>query len=174
MELVGVWLKRRKKLIWFFFFRSEEVEHRLEREGGQIYSPIKNHPFFQQQHPHHHQSQPKIQPAQAHPPTKSNQQQQKPKKDAGMPSSFFICTKCESTKQKNCIFFVNYCLQMLQISKKHNNNNNYSNIINNNNNSSVHKHTQMWQAFKRQCQANYHHNFQLWKNVILKNLRRTI
>lgn len=28
--------------------RSEEVENKLERECGQIYSPIKNHPYFQQ------------------------------------------------------------------------------------------------------------------------------
>lgn len=31
-----------------FVNRSEEVENKLERECGQIYSPIQNHPFFQQ------------------------------------------------------------------------------------------------------------------------------
>lgn len=41
----------------FFGIRSEEVDHRLERECGQIYSPIKNHPFFQQQPQPQHQSQ---------------------------------------------------------------------------------------------------------------------
>ncbi|XP_031618570.1 uncharacterized protein LOC116337810 isoform X4 [Contarinia nasturtii] len=52
---------------------SEEVEHRLERECGQIYSPIKNHPFFQQQQP---QPQPQSQSYNSHQSHQSQQQQQ--------------------------------------------------------------------------------------------------
>lgn len=77
--------------------RSEEVEHRLERECGQIYSPIKNHPFFQQQPPpqslsynthqshqsqQSQQSQPKAQSHQTQAKTGTNQSQHS-KKDAG-------------------------------------------------------------------------------------------
>lgn len=51
-------------------FRSEEVEHRLERECGQIYSPIKNHPFFQQQ------PQPQSQSYNSHQSQKSQPSQQ--------------------------------------------------------------------------------------------------
>lgn len=87
----------------FRWFSSEEVEHRLERECGQIYSPIKNHPFFQQQpqiqsqsynsHQSHrdqqgqhtHQKQLKSQPNQTQAKTSTSQhQQQQAKKGSGI------------------------------------------------------------------------------------------
>lgn len=83
--------------------RSEEVDHRLERECGQIYSPIKNHPFFQQQpqpqsqsyntHQSHQsqQSQPKPQSHQTQAKTGTSQSQQS-KKDAGYYQNTFIQT----------------------------------------------------------------------------------
>lgn len=84
-------------MIFVKFSSSEEVEHRLERECGQIYSPIKNHPFFQQvppvpSHPYNshqrddhqrdqkNQSQqmqaPKVQPHQSQAKTSTAQKQQ--------------------------------------------------------------------------------------------------
>lgn len=91
-------------------FRSEEVEHRLERECGQIYSPIKNHPFFQQMPPaqsqpynshqrddrqrdqknqQSQQIQPKMQPHQTQAKTGTAQKQHHLKKDSGNYSLIF-------------------------------------------------------------------------------------
>lgn len=91
-----------KQIYFNFFFiannsRSEEVEHKLERECGQVYSPVRNHKFFQ------HQSQPKQQQDEPQKPKQNqfkhhpqqvqaqqtkvliNQQQhQQPKKESGI------------------------------------------------------------------------------------------
>lgn len=44
-------------MFFCFPYRSEEVEEKLESECGQIYSPVKHYPFFQQKE--------KIQPKQS-------------------------------------------------------------------------------------------------------------
>lgn len=98
-------------------FRSEEVEHRLERECGQIYSPIKNHPFFQQQpqpqsqsynshqsQQNQPQSQTKTQPHQMQAKTGTNQSQQS-KKDAGYCRKVVVCFVSFLSLELNDIMF---------------------------------------------------------------------
>lgn len=41
-------------------------------------------------------------------------------------------------------------------------------------NSNSRSHMLIYQMLQKQCQANYHQHFRLWKNVILKSLPKTI
>lgn len=54
-------------LVVICYGRSEEVEHKLEQECGQVYSPVRNYKYFQQQ------------PASKHPGGDDDDEQQRPK-----------------------------------------------------------------------------------------------